>query len=104
MAAYHALKEARGQDPFHDLDKFYKLGVISWPSGKPIVEYPEPIRADRFTDEDLCQVEDSDTAANAAVAFSCDPGGPLCDPVKFKEFWTWWLTSAISEAWETARH
>ncbi len=102
-AAYHALKEARGQSPLSHLDKFFKLGMVSWPSGKPVSEHTQPIQADQFTDEDLCQIEDSDTAAVAAVASACEPDGPLCDSSRFQEFWTWWLTTAIPEAWETAQ-
>ncbi len=102
-ATYHALKEARGQEPLGHLNKFFKLGEVSWPSGRSISEYPQPIRADQFTDEDLCQIENSDTAAAAAVAFACEPGGPLCDSSKFQEFWIWWLTVAIPEAWKTAQ-
>lgn len=102
-ATYQALKEARGQEPLGNLDKFFKLGVVGWPSGKSVIEYPQPIRAGQFTDEDLCQIENSDTAAAAAVAFACEPGGPLCDSSKFQEFWTWWLTEAIPEAWKIAQ-
>ena len=102
-ATYHALKEARGQEPFGNLDKLFKLGVVSWPSGESVSEYSQPIGADQFTDEDLCQIENSDTAAAAAVAFACEPDGPPCDSSKFQEFWTWWLTVAIPEAWKTAQ-
>jgi hypothetical protein len=103
-ATYHALKEARGQEPLCNLDKFFSLGIVGWPSGEWVTQYPEPISAEQFTDEDLCQIDNSDTAACAAVAFACGPGGPWCDPVKLQEFWTWWLTVAIPEAWEKARH
>jgi hypothetical protein len=102
-AAYHALKEARGQPPLQYLDKVFKLGAVAWPPGEQITEYPEPRPATQFTDEDLCQIDASDTAANAAVAFACEAGGPFCDPGKLREFWTWWLTEAIPEAWETAQ-
>jgi len=101
-AAYHALKEARGQPPLQYLDRVFKLGVVAWPSGEPVMEYPTPQPATQFTDEDLCQNDASDTAANAAVAFACEAGGPTCDPDKLREFWTWWLMEAIPEAWETA--
>ena len=101
-AAYHALKEARGQPPLQYLDRVFKLGVVAWSSGKPVMEYPTPQPATRFTDEDLCQNDASDTAAVAAVAFACEAGGPTCDPDKLREFWTWWLMEAIPEAWETA--
>jgi hypothetical protein len=102
-AAYHALKEARGQEPFDNLEREYKLGVVSVPSREWVDKYPQPTKGDQFTDEDLCQTENSDTAAVAAVAFACQPDGPLCDPSKLQEFWTWWLTAAIPEAWKTAQ-
>ncbi|MBN1312181.1 MAG: hypothetical protein JXB30_12245 [Anaerolineae bacterium] len=101
-AAYHALKEARGQVPLSNLDRIHTLGEVSFPSGE-FSEYPQPIRGDQFTDEDLCGIESSDAAAAAAVAFACRPDGPLCDPSKLREFWTWWLTEAVPEAWETAQ-
>ena len=101
-AAYHALKEARGQPPLQHLDKVFKLGVVAWPSGEQVTKYPNPQAATQFTDEDMCQIENSDAAAVAAVAFACNAGGPTCDPDKLREFWTWWLMEAIPEAWETA--
>ncbi len=102
-ATYHALKEARGQPPLQYLDKIFALGVVAWPSGQQIEEYPEARPATQFTDEDLCQLDSSDTAATAAVAFACEAGGPVCNPDKLREFWTWWLAEALPEAWETAQ-
>ncbi len=101
-AAYHALKEARGQPPLQYLDKVFAVGVVGWPSGRQIEDYPTPQPATEFTDEDLCQLDDSDTAAVAAVAFACEAGGPFCDPDKLREFWTWWLAEALPEAWAMA--
>ena len=98
-SAYHALKETRGQEPLDRLDKYFKLGLVNEPSGD-YIKYPNPVSAKQFTDEDLCQIENSDTAATAAVSFSCDPNSPLCDPAKLQEFWTWWLLNAIPEAWK----
>lgn len=102
-AAYNALKETRGQTPFSDLDKYFKLGEVVIPSGNIVTEYPKPISATEYTDEDLCQIEPSDTASCAAVAFSCRPDGPYCDPAKLLEFWTWWLSEGIPEAWKLAQ-
>jgi len=100
-AAYHALQESRGQKPFAYLDKQFKLGIVIESSGE-YIKYPSPISAVQFTDEDLCQSSNSDTAAIAAVAFACEPDSPLCDPLKLQEFWVWWLLTAISEAWESS--
>lgn len=101
-AAYHALKEARGQEPLQHLDKIFNLGVVDLASGEMVAEYPQPISGDQFADEELSQIGSSDVAAKAAVAFSCGVEGPHCDPEKLCAFWTWWLKEAIPEAWETA--
>ena len=102
-AAYKALVEACGHQPLTDLNKFFKFGSVSWPSGKPLNDLPQSIRGDQFTDEDLCQISDGDAASAAAVAFAGAPDRPLCDSSKLLEFWTWWLTAVISEAWRTAQ-
>jgi hypothetical protein len=102
-AAYHALMESRGQEPLEHLDMIFEIGVVSMLSGNWVNEYPEPKGADQFTDENLCEFPNCDTAGIAAVAFSCHPGGPICDALKLKEFWTWWLTEAIPRAWEIAQ-
>jgi hypothetical protein len=102
-AAYHALMESRGQEPFEHLDKIFEIGVVSVPSGNWVDKYPKPKGADQLTDESLCQFPNSDTAGVAAVAFSCRSDGPICDTLKLKEFWVWWLTEAIPKAWEMAQ-
>jgi hypothetical protein len=43
-----------------------------------------------------------DTAGDAATAYSCSTTSPVCDPAKLEEFWTWWLTEALAEAWARA--
>jgi hypothetical protein len=43
-----------------------------------------------------------DTAGDAAMAYSCSNSSPVCDPAKLEEFWTWWLTEALPEAWARA--
>jgi len=101
QAAYHALMEARGREPLQHLDRIHVLGEVDLDSGE-LSEYPEPISGEQFTDEQLCTDINSDTAAPAAVASSCNAGGPACDPEKLRLFWTWWLTEAIPQAWKTA--
>ena len=101
-AAYHALKEARGQEPLQHLDKISVLGVVDLASGEMVAEYPQPIGGDQFADEELSQIDSSDVAAKAAVAFACSVEGPHCDPERLCTFWTWWLKEAIPEAWEIA--
>jgi hypothetical protein len=101
-SAYHALMEARGLKPLENMDMIYEIGVVGMPSGKWIEKFPEPKGADQFTDENLCEFPNCDTAGIAAVAFSCQPGGPVCDKSKLKQYWIWWLTEAIPKAWEIA--
>lgn len=106
--AYHALKEARGCEPLKRLGSYQKFGVVRWPpeeseQNHDYSPYPEPIRGDTFTDEDVCQVDDSDAAATAAVASACEEGGPYCDPERLETFWAWWLTQAIPTAIEAAK-
>ena len=101
-AAYHALKEARGQKPLQHLDKVFSLGVVDLASGEMVTEHPQPMSGDQFADEELSQIDSSDTAAKAAVAFACGAEGPHCGPEKLCVFWTWWLQEAIPEAWEAA--
>jgi hypothetical protein len=100
-AAYHALKEARCQEPLQYLDRVHILGVVDMDSGE-LTEHPEPLAGEQFTDEELCENESSDAAGAAAVAFSCGAEGPWCDSERLGAFWVWWLKEAIPEAWETA--
>jgi hypothetical protein len=104
-ASYHALKEARGFQPLAHLGHYHTVGVVTSPSQEDVVftQEPEPIRGNTWLDEDICTVNDTDTAAAAAVASSCREDGPVCDPAKLRVFWTWWLQDAIPMAIEAAR-
>ena len=101
-ATYHALLEARGQEPLKHLDDLSVLGIVDLESGQMVMEYPEPISGEQLTDEQLCESANSDTAASAAIAFSCSFENTRCDPERLNTFWTWWLKEAIPEAWELA--
>jgi hypothetical protein len=104
-ASYHALKEARGFQPLKRLDHYHTVGTVTSPfqENEVFTPEPEPIRGDTWLDEDICTVNDTDTAAAAAVASSCREDGPVCDPAKLRVFWTWWLKDAIPMAIEAAR-
>ena len=43
----------------------------------------------------------ADTASCAAMAFAVDEDED-CDFDKLHQFWTWWLTEALEQAWNTA--
>lgn len=108
-ASYHALKEARGFQPLNHLDRYHTVGTVTFlfQDGElqddAFSPEPEPIRGDTWSDEEVCTVNDTDTAAAAAVASSCREDGPVCDPEKLLAFWTWWLVEAIPTAIEAAR-
>jgi len=53
---------------------------------------------DRLSDTELIFVGKGDTAGFAAVASAYRSGA--LDSQEFYTFWVWWLTIAISEAWE----
>ena len=42
----------------------------------------------------------ADAGAYAAYAFAYEPKTKDYDPQKLREFWQWWLTEAIQQAWE----
>ncbi|MEO8397845.1 MAG: Imm5 family immunity protein [Chloroflexota bacterium] len=44
----------------------------------------------------------ADAAAYAAYAFAYNPEIEEYDPQKLREFWQWWLTEAIQQAWDKA--
>jgi hypothetical protein len=43
-----------------------------------------------------------DTAGVAAVGYACGLLSTECEPERLEEFWTWWLTEALPQAWERA--
>jgi hypothetical protein len=104
-ASYHALKEARGFQSLNHLECYHTVGTVTSPFQDDTVfsPEPEPIRGDTWPDEEVCTVDDTDTAAAAAVSSSCRDDGPVCDPEKLQAFWTWWLVEAIPTAIEAAR-
>lgn len=111
-AAYHALKEARGQQPLMDLEAVLRQATVQLQpraSGEPAsllasapAEQREPAESG-LHDEVLCQMDNSDTAALAAVAAASSEFGPTCDPQRLQAFWTWWLQEALPGAVAAAR-
>lgn len=104
-ASYHALKEARGFQPLNHLENYHTVGTVTsmFQEGEAFTSQPEPTGGGTWLDEEVCTVNDTDTAAAAAVASSCEDGGPVCAPDKLQVFWTWWLRAAIPMAIEAAR-
>jgi hypothetical protein len=102
-AAYHALKEARGHQPLNDLPARLKRGTVALQSSDPPPAAPLPPAPDELQDEALCQMDNSDTAAIAAVAAASSEFGPTCDPERLLIFWTWWLREALPRAVAAAK-
>lgn len=102
FATYKAIVEARGwRDPFARAASFAKAPVIvgigntlaagEWRTG------------DQWADEDWAQTAGAgDTAAAAAVAFACTEASTACRPEHLRNFWEWWIQTALPLAWEIA--
>jgi|GEM_PF-980021 len=99
-AALNAVSEALGKNPLAERIQDYTSA-----------NHKDPIYikdAETITDNDLVYGV-ADTASSAAIAYAgrIDGGdGYLIDspsdPEKRREFWEWWLTEAIPQAWELA--
>ncbi|MBA3873493.1 MAG: hypothetical protein H0X30_30550 [Anaerolineae bacterium] len=107
-AASMALLEvsANDLDPFRHLANiaFYSDGfTIARGISKDIqATYPDSIPGEDFTDALWAESGHSDTAAAASSAWACEGLSREPDPNKLLEFWHWWLTEAIPQAWELA--
>jgi hypothetical protein len=106
-AAYQALKEARGHRPLTQfgLEAVLRRGTVALQSrDRPPDTTAAPTPAGpEVHDEVLCQMDNSDTAAIAAVAAASSEFGPTCDPERLLAFWTWWLQEALLGAAAAAR-
>lgn len=94
-AAVRALTESSGVEPLQHVSLYHKRDVNgAWISGE------------NWDDEELAN-SGGDTVSAAVVAFASDldysdPAKAKCNPTKTQEFWEWWLTEAIPQAWELA--
>ena len=108
IAANTALLACSNQRPltaeFELLSKVSTVGTYEVDKhNNEIIKTPaEVVTGQHFTDLDWAQHGSSDTAAAAAMAWSCDEQRCTPDSTKLLEFWTWWFTVAISEAWQMA--
>jgi hypothetical protein len=55
--------------------------------------------SEELTDEQFVWSK-AETAGSAAVASACSAPSIECDPERLQDFWKWWLTEAIPEAWQ----
>ncbi|HEX8219006.1 MAG TPA: hypothetical protein VF914_07305 [Chloroflexia bacterium] len=102
-AAQRALSEAAGWDYFLLMSAENEQ---RWSQPPDLSTYPQKQALDLesqepLTDEQLVY-EGSDTAGKAAVAYACSTTSVRCEPERLEEFWTWWLTEALPEAWGLA--
>jgi hypothetical protein len=99
-AALNAVSEALSKNPLADRIQDYTSATNKDPT------YIKD--AETITDDDLVYgVTDAASSAATAYAGRIDGGdGYLIDspshPEKRREFWEWWLTEAIPQAWELA--
>ncbi len=92
---YNALLEVLGRDVFQRLQSNIVVGRTV--DGK--LNY-KPWQT--LTDEMFVLRTDGDAAGSAALAFASSSISTSCDMSKLLEFWEWWLTEAIPQAWELA--
>jgi hypothetical protein len=103
--AQRALSEAAGLDYFQSMtpekeQRWLQPPEISTsPQDRGLnLQSQEP---EQLTDEQLVY-EGGDAAGIAAVAYACSPTSVRCEPERLEEFWTWWLATALPEAWKLA--
>lgn len=85
-AAYYSLREIRGFVPFSHSSNFNKNSNKIW------------------TDDELCLRLDNDAITASAVAWACINSSEklIYEKAELHEFWEWWLTEAVPQAWELA--
>lgn len=86
---------------FENLSRIAFVGTyqVNASTGQLEKEDASAIQGEQFSDMDWAKSGKSDTAAAAAIAWSCTPD--TCQPHvdKLKSFWEWWFNTAIPEAW-----
>lgn len=91
--AYNALAEVVGGDIFHHLQRDIVVGRT--PQGQ--LQYAA---WQSVTDEVFVLRTGGDTAGAAALAFASNAASTNCDSGRLLEYWQWWLSEAIPQAWE----
>ncbi len=97
QAAYHALgSTTHGLYFLQDLDTGY---------GTMTANGVHIITGDEWTNQRLLHFSPAvDSALYAAVALATDPTTEKCEPQRWYQYWTWWLSEAIPMAWEEVAH
>jgi hypothetical protein len=103
-AANRSLVEVSRPDDGYDA--FHYLGNLSFTNDTfalgASVTAPGTLHGEQFTDTMWVRSGQSDCAAEAAIAWSCGAESKDPEPDKLLEFWRWWLTDAIPQAWAKA--
>jgi hypothetical protein len=88
-AAYHALREVCGSTPLRSLNQI------------TIVRSQQHVATDKLTDVDIGFCGQGDAAGMAALVYATLPDNRP-ELSRCKDFWSWWLSTVIPEAWHRA--
>jgi hypothetical protein len=104
MAANKALAEVSVPDGGYNA--FEYLGNLSLKGDTFALNASFPaegtLLGEQFTDPLWARSGQADCAANAAMAWACGAESLEPAPGRLLEFWRWWLTEAIPQAWTKA--
>jgi hypothetical protein len=93
-------------DLFEDLPNIaYWEGGFLWEKGVGATirnSHPDAVLGEEYTDVLWARSGHSDTAAAAVSAWACEGLSTDPHPEKMLQFWRWWITEAVPQAWELA--
>lgn len=97
-AAYKALLEASGvHDLLEHTDDLVHERTVQ------VFDVAEDAAPETVTDRDLAHLAAfSDTASAAAIAYACTQTTFSLHNERLAQFWKWWVTQALPEAWQRA--
>jgi hypothetical protein len=107
-AAYSALSACSRYTPLSEFERLSRIAFVgaykvNTSTGELEKQEVSAIRGEQFSDMDWAKSGKSDTAAAAAIAWSCAPDTYQPHVDKLKSFWEWWFNTAIPEAWSMMR-
>ena len=101
-AAYKALLEVSGQfDLLDGIDSGMERG---WVQARNTFSTKTGEAPYDVTDAEIAHLAAlSDTASSAAIAYACKAEKRLLNRSKLREFWEWWVLTALPLAWERGK-